>query len=197
MCNKPARGLTLIELMVFIVVVGIAANAMLGVFSSLTRSSANLLPDKQAQAVASSLMNEILAQPFTFCDPDDLARAPLAINAAPFPPGCTSAGNVENLGPEAGETRNGLTAFDNVNDYHSVLPIAVVTVPNQPPATGVTAIPSLTGYTYQVTVAPTPARPNVIATPNDALLVTVTVTAPNGSVARLQGIRVRYTPRTG
>lgn len=59
------RGLTLIELLVFIVIIGIAANAMLAVFANLTRSSASLLPDKQAQAIANSMMQTILAQPFS------------------------------------------------------------------------------------------------------------------------------------
>ena len=186
MCNKPARGLTLIELMVFIVVVGIAANAMLGVFSSLTRSSANLLPDKQAQAVASSLMNEILAQPFTFCDPD-APNADTAANVA------ACGAFAEAIGPEAGpETRNGGTPFDNVNDYHSVAQIPASRL-NQPLGAGVALIPGLLNYSYQVIIAPT-GLPNVPL--NAALLITVTVTAPNGAVARLQGIRVRYAPTT-
>ncbi len=57
-------GLTLIELLVFIVIVGIAATAILGVFGSLTRNSAALLPEKQAQAFAASKLAEIMAQPF-------------------------------------------------------------------------------------------------------------------------------------
>jgi MSHA pilin protein MshD len=70
MCSKPgccrqtARGLTLIELLVFIVILGVATTAILGVFGSLTRSSANLLPEKQAQAFAASKLAEIMAQPF-------------------------------------------------------------------------------------------------------------------------------------
>ena len=166
MCNKRIHGLTLIELLIFIVIIGIAANAMLGVFSRLTQSSAGLLPDKQAQAIASSMMNEILAQPFPSGD------------------------NV--MGPEGIEARNGAPPYDSVNDYDNPAPIPVVALPNQPPATGVTPIPSLAGYSYQVTVAPT-ALPNMMAL-NDALLVTVSVTAPNGTMARLDGVRVRYAP---
>lgn len=197
MCNKPERGLTLIELLVFIVIIGIAATAILGVFGSLTRNSASLLPDKQAQAIASSMMNEILAQPFTFCDPDDL-QAPVALNASSSPPGCTNASLVENLGPEtvAGitETRGGARPFDNVNDYHSLAPPILASSLNNPLGAGVTPLAGLPGYTYQVTVAPTNALPAV--PPADALLVTVTVNAPNGTMARLQGVRIRYTPNT-
>lgn len=70
MCNKPrhrrqaARGFTLIELLVFIIILGVAATAILGVFGSLTRNSANLLPEKQAQAFATSKLVEIMAEPF-------------------------------------------------------------------------------------------------------------------------------------
>ena len=187
MCNNCARGLTLIELLIFIVVIGIAANAMLGVFSSLTRSSASLLPDKQAQAIASSMMNEILAQPFTFCDPD-APNADTAANVA----ACGAFAEV--IGPEAGpETRNGGTPFDNVNDYHNLAQIQVTRL-NQPLGGGVAPIVGLTGYFYQILVVTTNALPAVPA--NDALLVTVTVTAPNGAVTRLQGIRTRYAPNT-
>lgn len=166
MSNKFEHGLTLIELLIFIVIIGIAANAMLGVFSSLTRSSAGLFPEKQAQAIASSMMNEILAQPFMAAD--------------------------NTMGPEAGETRNGAPAFDSVNDYNTPAPISGVATLNATGA-GVTPVPNLAGYFYQVTVAPTP-MPNVVVTPNDALLVTVSVTAPNGTVVRLDGLRVRYAP---
>jgi len=186
--SQAERGLTLIELLIFIVIVGIAATAILGVFGSLTRNSASLLPDKQAQAIAAGMLDEILAQPFTFCDPDDPA-APTAL----APGGCAVQESA--MAGELGETRNGATPFDNVNDYHSAAQLPV-SLPNQPPATGVTAVAGLPGYTYQVTVAPTNALPNVAVTPNDALLVTVTVRLNGTLVSQLQGVRIRYAPNT-
>lgn len=86
MCSKPypcqqaERGLTLIELLIFIVIIGVAATAILGVFGSLTRNSASLLPDKQAQAIAAGMMQEILARS-AFCDPSD---PPGETRATPF-----------------------------------------------------------------------------------------------------------------
>jgi MSHA pilin protein MshD len=177
MCNKSESGLTLIELLVFIVIVGISASAMLAVFGSLTRSSASLLPDKQAQAIAASMMSEILAQPYTFCDPND-ANAATATSAA----GCASL--PEALGPEPGETR---TTFDNVNDYNGL-------VLNPVSNPGNMAVPGLPGYGVQVTVAGAGAFPGVPAA--ETLRVTVSVTAPNGAVARLDGVRMRYAPAT-
>ena len=191
MCNKPAHGLTLIELLIFIVIIGIAANAMLGVFSRLTQSSANFLPDKQAQAIASSMMNEIMAQPFTFCDPDD-PRAPFAINATSSPPGCTNLNWVENFGPEAvpapTETRGGVTSpFDNVNDYAG-FGSPGISFPDG------TAVASLPGYSIKVAVVSAGVISGVPA--SETLRVTVTVTPPSGAAIQLDGVRIRYAPNT-
>ncbi|MGA7179002.1 MAG: type II secretion system protein [Thiobacillaceae bacterium] len=181
MCSKPQQGLTLIELLVFIVIIGIAANAMLAVFAGLTRNSASLLPDKQAQAIASAMMNEILGQPFTFCDPDD-SQATTATSATIGPTGCASM--IENMGPEPGETRGGPIPFDNVNDYNGF----------NITGAALTGLPGLAGYSVQVSVAYAGAS---FGLPNsEALQVTVTASAPNGAAARLDGVRFRYTPTT-
>ncbi len=182
MCNKSQDGLTLIELLVFIVIVGIAANAMLAVFGSLTRNSASILPDKQAQAIASAMMNEILAQPFTFCDPND-AQATTATSASIGPSGCASM--IENMGPEPGETRAGPTPFDNVNDYNGF----------NITGNALSGLPGLTGYNVGVAIIH-PPNPISGVPANEILQVTVTVTAPNGATARLDGVRFRYTPTT-
>ncbi len=192
MCNKCVRGLTLIELLIFIVIIGIAANAMLGVFANLTRSSAGLLPDKQAQAIASSMMNEILAQPFTFCDPDDAVQAPAALNATSSPPGCSNVNFVENPGPETvpapTETRGGVpNSFDNVNDYAGFVS-PIVSFPDG------TAIASLPGYNIKVAVVSAGVISGVPA--SETLRVTVTVTPPSGAPVQLDGVRIRYAPNT-
>lgn len=179
MCSKTERGLTLIELLVFIVIVGIAANAMLAVFSSLTRNSASLLPDKQAQAIAASLMNEVMAQPFTFCDPND-ANAATATSTA----GCASLPEIA-MAPEAGETRGGPSPFDNVNDYNGYATTGDV----------LAGLPGLAGYTVNVAVALATAAISGVPA-NQILRITVTVTPPVGSAAPLEGVRMRYAPQT-
>jgi MSHA pilin protein MshD len=55
------RGLTLVELIIFIVIVGVALAGVLSVFNQVTRSSADPLVRKQATAVAESLLEEIMA----------------------------------------------------------------------------------------------------------------------------------------
>lgn len=196
MCNKAYSrgraecGLTLIELLIFIIILGVAATAMLGVFGSLTRNSASLLPDKQAQAIAAGMLEEILAQPHTFCDPNapNAATATAATVAA-------CGGPAENgFAPEIPEARNGATPFDNVNDYHSPAQFPVA-IPNTPPATGVTALAGLPGYTYQVTVANVAG--GIAGVPAaQTLRVTVTVRPSAGAPAILDGVRIRYTPNT-
>lgn len=184
MCNKyGARGLTLIELLIFIVLVGIAATAMLTVMGSLTRQSAGMLPEKQAQAVAAGLLDEILAQPHTFCDPD----APNAASAATATVAACGGPAETALAPEAGETRGGPTPFDNVNDYNGYGPVAVSFPDGSPVA-------SLPGYTMQVQVQGGGAIAGVPAAAT--LRVIVTVRGPAGVVARQEGVRIRHAPNT-
>jgi len=61
-------GFTLVEIIVTIVVLAVAATAILGVFSSTVRSSANPMIQQQAVSIAEAYMEEILLKPFD--DPD-------------------------------------------------------------------------------------------------------------------------------
>lgn len=172
--------MTLIELLMFIVIVGIAASAILSVMGNLSRRSAAILPQAQAQAIASGLMDEIMAQPFTFCDPNDPAAATATSVAA-------CAVLPEALGPEPGETRGGASPFDNVNDYAGYGP-APIAFPDG------SLVPNLPGYTAQVAVQAAGAIAGVPAA--NTLLVTVTVTPPFGGPVRLRAVRIRYAPTT-
>src|SRR5947208_5511596 len=110
---RAEHGISLIELIVFIVIVGIAVAGVVGALSMATRASADPMIQKQALAIAEALLEEVQLQPFTYCDPDD-PNAASAQNAG----GCTGGAggaNDENLlvagklGPEAGETRYSAT----------------------------------------------------------------------------------------
>ena len=105
---KTQRGFTLIELIMFIVVISGALAGVLTIFIQATRGSADPQLRRQAMAIAESLLEEVQLMPFTYCDPDD-AAAETATSAA----GCTT---TEALGPEAGETRTASPQFDNVSD---------------------------------------------------------------------------------
>lgn len=173
------RGLSLIELLVFIVVVGIAVTGVVSVFSLNARSSADPMVRKQALAVAESLLEEVLAKPYTYCDPDDAN-----VETATAPAGCAT--TAEGMGPEAGETRySSLTPFDNVNDYDSFTmnPIADL---------GGNDV-GLAGYSATVQVQQ-PAVPLIGIPAGETLLVTVAVTAPGNLGVSLSAYRTRYAP---
>lgn len=59
------RGVSLIELVMFIVIISIALLALLGVMNTVTKGSADPMLHKQALAIAESLLEEIEAQDFT------------------------------------------------------------------------------------------------------------------------------------
>lgn len=197
-------GVSLIELVMFIVIVSVALAAILLVMNTVTRGSADPLIHKQSLAIAESLLEEVELMPFTFCDPDD-ANAETATAAA----GC--AATPEALGPEAiagtTETRYGVGAanagFDNVSDYDGCdLNTGVANAAcddtggngiRDITATAVSA--GLGGYNAQVDVAPA-ALGTITAASGDALLITVTVTGPDGLPVVVEGMRARYAPRT-
>ena len=173
-----SRGASLIEVIVFILIVGIAAGAVLMVFANATRASADPLVRKQALAIAESLLEEIRLMPFTFCDPDDPN-----VSTAAGPGDCAT---VEDMGPEAGETRYAaLTPFDNVNDYAGfALAGGILDI------TGAT-IAGLDAYGATVTVTPF-VFGGIAAT--EVQRITVTVSAPGGISVTLDGIRTRHAP---
>jgi len=73
---KPRQqGLSLIELIMFIVIVGAAVAGIIGMMAMATQSSADPLVRKQALAIAEAMLEEVRLQPFTYCDPDDPTAA--------------------------------------------------------------------------------------------------------------------------
>lgn len=174
------RGLSLIELLVFIVVVGVAVTGVVSVFSLNARASVDPAIRKQALAIAESLLDEVLSKPFTYCDPDD-ANA----DTATSPAGCATMQETA-MGPEAGETRyDNVTPFDNVNDYDGFTMTPISDITN-------TAVPGLGAYTATVQVQPAGAFNGIPA--DETLLVTVTVVALGNQTVALSGYRTRYAP---
>jgi len=186
--HRAVCGATLVELIVFILIVGVAAGAILSLYAGTTKRSSTPLIEKQAMAIAESLMEEIRLMPFTFCDPDD-ANASTATGAFVGAGGCAT--TVEAMGPELaqGETRYAaLTPFDNVNDYNGFAMAGGIL-----DITG-TAIAGLGAYVAAVAVAPLAFGPAPAIPATDALQITVTVTHPSGVAVTLTGIRTRYAP---
>ena len=179
------QGFTLIELVIFIVIVSVALAGVLTVLNITTKSSADPMIRKQALAIAEALLEEVMMQPYTYCDPDD-ATAATATSAVVGAGNCTT--RVEAIGPDvnpngATETRTSSTnPFDNVNDYHGLSTTTNI-------AGGGTA-----KYTATVTVAAAVLN-TISAASGEALLITVSVNSGTETIS-LQGYRTRHSPNT-
>src|SRR5712671_3317025 len=74
MSNKCRQtGMSLIEVVLFIVVLGIGFAGILVLYNQVSKASVDPIVRKQALAIASSLLEEIELRAFTYCDPDDPA----------------------------------------------------------------------------------------------------------------------------
>jgi MSHA pilin protein MshD len=181
-------GVTLVEQIVFIVIVGIAVTGVLAAFVMSTRGSADPMLQKQALAIAEAILEEVQLMPFTYCDPDD-PQAAQAQSAAVGAMGC-SAGGPETSGPEPApfgpETRtSSTTPFDNVNDYDGyAMGPGISNIDGD-------AVGGLGSYSATVSVA-NQALGGVAAA--DSLLITVTVAGPATTTVRVQGYRTRFAP---
>lgn len=171
-------GFTLVELVIFIVVVSVGLAGIIFVISQVTKNSVDPQIRKQQVLIAEALMDEIQLQPYTWCDANDPD-----LDTASSPADCTIANGI---GPESGEVRG--AGFDHVDDYNGYT------------STGVRdalggAVAGLESYNVAVTVN-NGSLPGVAAT--DALKILVAVThVPTNTVFRLESWRTRYAPNAG
>ena len=141
------RGMTLIDLVVAIVIVAIALEAIVEVFANVVRTSADPLVRVQMQAIADQLMEEIRLRPFV--DPQgDAYTTPVAASAR--------------------------TAFDDIDDYEEYQTnvngnTGIVSIDG-------TAIPALAGYRAIVRVQ-NMLLPDIPANDARRITITVTVGA--------------------
>ncbi|MDC8760399.1 type II secretion system protein [Janthinobacterium fluminis] len=199
MSGKPARrqrGVTLIELIVFIVILGIALAGVLQMLNLATRLGVDPVRRKQALLIAEGLMEEVQLAHFTWCDPLD----PRAEEAA-SPADCSIP---EQLGPEAGNAR----PFDNVNDYVTQLDTPTPAFDNAAgrlvDANGDNFGPP--GYTALLTVSadnrlgPAGAQIASGSAPAAMNVLRLSVSVRYGTAAAdlvvLDGYRSRYAPRS-
>ncbi len=186
MCIKARRmrqsGVTLIELIIFIVIVSVAVVGILSVMNITTRASADPMIRKQALAIAESLLEEIQLQPFTYCFPAD-EQASTAAGVGD----CTvSLGNEDTLPSVSRVSNIGARDADNVADYNNF---------SMSPIRGVTGDVNgtLAGYSASVAIAQAGSALG-LANNNDALQIDVTVSGRGESIT-LTGYRLRYAPR--
>jgi len=183
--KRAQTGFTLIEVIIFIVIVGAALAGVLSVLNITTKASADPMIRKNMLAIAESLLEEVQLQPFTWCDPDDVNAAMATAYGACATVQNTAAGKV-------GETRGSITSpLDNVLDYNGLNDIK----------TNITGAAMPTGYSASIAVAASVL--NDITTADASLLITVVVChattcnqSSTGDVISLQGYRTRYSPNT-
>src|SRR4051812_30392980 len=94
---QQEQGLTLVELVMFIVIVSVAVVGVLQVLNLTTKHSADPQLRKQALSIAEALLEEVELAHFTYCDPSD----PNAETAAD-PSGCSV---IEDAKSELGNVR--------------------------------------------------------------------------------------------
>ncbi len=198
----PARegGLTLIELVMFILVVSIALVGVIMVLNTAVRGSADPMVRKQALAIAESLLLEIEQQPFTYCDPND---PKVSTPNDPTLPANQQKTNLCTGGAAASEDQNGgalgplnypaatvetrysaTDPFDHVADYAGFSQTNVADITNSY---------AISGYTASVAISRAGTSFTGV-TDNDAVLkIDVTVSSGSESVT-LTGYRFRYAP---
>lgn len=104
-------GTSLVELIMFIVIVGVAVAGILPLLNLTASHSADPIVQKQAQVLAEGLLEEVKLGLFAYCDGADSQ-----VYYASTEADCTS-GVGDSFGPEVGETR----PYDTVKDYASAL----------------------------------------------------------------------------
>lgn len=182
------HGISFIELILFIMIVGIALGAVLSTMNLTTRTSADPLRRKQALMIAEGLMEEVQLARFTYCDGNDVK-----VTTATSVSDCTV---IETVGASGGEKR----PYNHINDYVTQFSQAQRAFD----VNGVLADVSGTAIDpagYIATLSLTPEALGGVASDaspggNNVLRITVTVTGAGGEPIVLDGYRMRYAPNS-
>jgi MSHA pilin protein MshD len=181
MCIERRQcGVTLIELIMFIVIVSAGIAGILSVLNVTVFRSADPVVQKQAQALAEGLLEEIQTAYFAYCDgADPQLRYAKTVAAC-------SGGVGDSYGPETAESR----PYDSVIDYASAANTPTSLAPVGLPAT---MLPPA-GYNASVTIGPA-ALGDITQASGDALLIQVRVAGPGAISAVAEGYKVRQVPQ--
>lgn len=195
---KNQLGVTLVELVVFMVIVSVALVGILKVLEITNKGSVDPLVRKQAISIAESLLLEIEQQPFTLCDPED-ANSATAITTTDCTGGAASSQDkggapLSSSTPNTESRYSAIEPFDNVADYGGfTMPDAncagICSPGNNTPLVGLGA------YSATATVTRVGATAPFATFPLSAVLqISVRVTGPANTDVTLTGYRFRYAP---
>lgn len=158
------RGISLIELIIFIVIISVALTGILLVMNQVTRHSADPLIHKQAIAAAESLLEEIELQDFVMAS------------------GVTATSGTVNAS-------NRTAGYHIISDYHNG---DFTDGSGNGGIASINGSTILSNYTASVNVqSPLPADWNGVLAAS-AALITVTVTDPQGTPISISGYRTAY-----
>ncbi len=192
------HGVTMVELIIFIVVVSIAVVGVLLVMNVNSARSGDAQLRKQALSIAEALLEEVESASFTYCDPQDLSATTVTAY--------TQCSVPEGVGPETGNVR----PYDNVNDYVTALGtqksigLLDVNAVSAAVQTG-TYVPCIT--ISSTTLASMEADGGANPAIGSALLIRIDVYNGNGitvtcgstgaltPIVALEGYRTQYAPR--
>ena len=166
-------GLTLIELVVFIVIVSVALVGVLSVLNVTVKSSADPVIRKQALALAEGMLEEILSKDFQNV-PRDLPNGISGGNNAETPTqGCTPTTTIQCRLNTLSDRQN----YNDVDDYNGWNQTGVSRLDGTPPI--------LTSYSVRVAVT------DGTGTWAGGKMVTVTVVGGTETIV-LSGFRANY-----
>ncbi len=162
--ESKQRGISLIELIIFIVIISIALTGILLVMNQVTRHSADPLIRKQAIAAAESLLEEIELQDFSM--PSGVVATSGTVDAS-----------------------NRTAGYHIISDYHNG---DFTDGSGNGGIASINGSTILANYSASVNVqSPLPADWNGVLAAS-AALITVTVTDPQGTPISISGYRMAY-----
>jgi MSHA pilin protein MshD len=170
--SSRVKGFSLLELILFIVIVSVGLAGVLTVFTNSVRSSSDPMILKQVTLIAEATMNEIMQKSFSNTSLDSV--------------GCTGATTPSCNSNSWTDRPN----YNDVDDYNGFSKTGVNAGIRQ--IDGTTAVTGLESYTLQVTVTGTALGPaGSVITAANAKQITVTVTG-GGQTITLIGFRTNY-----
>ncbi|MCX7168752.1 MAG: prepilin-type N-terminal cleavage/methylation domain-containing protein [Proteobacteria bacterium] len=214
--RSPARsqsGLTLIELIIFILIVSVALAGVLTVLDITVKSSADPMIRKQMLTIAEALLEEVELLPFTWCDPSD-TNAATATDAKLSGTTIPCASLVQSFGQRSLQTRPLASApntytMNNVANYCAIPTAGGTSCASLslagpiPDITQINTAPADYSATIALTAEPLgPVAAQIVsgnpagvddASAMNVLRIAVTVTHGSDSIV-LEGYRTRHSP---
>ncbi|TFW30985.1 type IV pilus modification PilV family protein [Massilia horti] len=186
---RRPRGVTLVEMILFIIIVGIALAGIIQVLGFTGKNSADPVRRKQALMIAEGLLEEVQQAKFTFCDVDS-ANADSATSAAE----CAIPAH---FGHAAGAAR----PFESITSYVTAAGTSAAAFDVNGRLSDANGNPiDVNGYTASLTITavglgPANAAIGATGTSPDADVLRIRVEVSyDGQTLVLDGYRARYAP---